>query len=140
MSLDSALRISCTIRKRKRLITIDQADGSAMSNSDTNITRGLDLRIGSLLDHADCCATRQFAGEDLVILHKWLKTYQPHIPWGETKVTLNSRYCQEHGCSVILEKELDQLEGYMNSGLFPSYLKRQKSLPQIFKRSPSYLT
>lgn len=68
------------------------------------------MRMGSHLDCAVYCEIGQFGGEDLVIPHKWLRTHQSFIHWGENKVTFNSRYGQEHGCFITLEKELDPPE------------------------------
>lgn len=110
MSWDCVFRIQCPIRKRERTLIIHQADGSAMPNSGTYTTRGLDIRIGSHLDRAVHCEIGQFAEEDLVIPHEWLKTHQPHIDWGQNKATFNSKFCKENGCTVTIEKEITSSE------------------------------
>ncbi|KAH8145878.1 uncharacterized protein LAJ45_10020 [Morchella importuna] len=79
-----------------------------MPNSGTHITQPLTLRIGNHLDRAITCEVGSFAGEDLVIPHRWLKEHQPTIHWGRNSVSFHSNNCIVNGCFVSVEDIYDQ--------------------------------
>ncbi|KAH0603046.1 uncharacterized protein H6S33_008050 [Morchella sextelata] len=113
MSWNCVHRLKIPTQPRPKPLIIRQADGTPMPNSGTHITQSLTLRVGNHLDRDIVCEVGSFAGEDLVIPHRWLKEHQPTIHWGQNKVTFDNINCQVKGCFRtmydIYEEEPEEL-------------------------------
>jgi hypothetical protein len=101
-------RLKIPTQPHPKLLIIRQPDGIPKPNSGTDITQPSTLRIGNHLDRAVICEVGSFAGEDLVIPHRWLKEHQYTIYWRRNSVSFHCNNCLVQGCFVSVRNFYDE--------------------------------